>query len=723
MRFGQNRVWKVQRRGSGAFVVTDETPRDGADVGRIFLYEVPWDTTLEPLGNNGAHSVSLDEPIRFSSNPPVTRTVEPITVDVQNVVIEGVSVNAGNQDYFKWDAASEDAALRAPRLKFTIRDDGDPHRYKWTVWFRETKYLHKDGGTNWTQGASKMTGTVSKPGEVSVLLTNTSVPGHLDGETNPRGPYTYDIRVVEYAGSIPSGDSEDSSLDRTQLKQPYNLWIPYQFQQNGKARDGHDMWLEMPEDDSGDYLMRASYYLFPNPELHGLGAKKIELVPMGPDLKEHPKYLAPTSTGVLHGGDAGLLAYRIKPSDPDGDWRLIFTGEDASGPGHPKRRDHTAARMIPVNQIGGARSMIPFDTHGGAPNITVGKGWYALWINATRVRKQVVNTNPAISVSDRVDDLTVQASRQRPPTQFEWAAINGGYYGIRDKNVSQPKPIIASAGTGSRGRWLHGSPPKTAGGQPLQRWSFGFNSGFSGRTGYGIGLMQPTGTSRPLPRGYRTNDLAVPRALETRFDFGLSGLLCLVNGGQPMVRQSRPTDPASAVKNGIYITPPNGGWDRSGLGFYDSYTYHAALAWTQDARHLFLVVHRLPGSAMDTRNLFANYRQVRSSGSYRDEWAGPGPVVQRINAILSNPTDRSTPRFRNFPVRIDGAMMLDGGHSATLKYQRILRYRGNTPLYETEGIWRNSTSRNPGRGVPSSSNGKPTVEFQPTLPTMVQVVR
>ncbi|MBV9470307.1 MAG: hypothetical protein JOZ57_13805, partial [Abitibacteriaceae bacterium] len=405
-----------------------------------------------PAGNtklydhNGSHTMSLvavngdytKTHLRFQKmqddgtwGDPYEAGPSDLGTDVENLVITDVSSNNGTVDYFKWDPASQNQALGNPNISFKIKDLGDPHKYKWIIWFNETSKVHTDTASDWTSSAYKVTGTVDNPQVVTVDLTDANLSGHLDPEVHPSGPYTYDIRVLEYDSNPPTDDAGTGALDKAQFKQPYNEWIPYQFQDGQTSSPGHEVWTAFPDPDtnsnSGDLELRANYYLFPNSSTNNLGANTINMIPMDPALTERTPVPGPTTPGVLHGGDQGLLAYNITSADPDGDWRVIFTGDDASGP--ISRRTHDFQRIIAINAKGPARSMIPFSTE-NSNNVVSGNGWYAVWLYAPRVlKKTVYHWQGARTVDSWMNDFV-----QSNSYSSEWAVMNGGYYDVGAPN-------------------------------------------------------------------------------------------------------------------------------------------------------------------------------------------------------------------------------------------------------------------------------------------------
>jgi len=94
------------------------------------------------LGNNGPHSVSTQEAIKFhriedqewQTGQPCGPTAK--SANLQNVHIRNATASNGTIDHFKWDPEGPEA-LKQPHITFDIVDC-DPHKYRWVVYFRES---------------------------------------------------------------------------------------------------------------------------------------------------------------------------------------------------------------------------------------------------------------------------------------------------------------------------------------------------------------------------------------------------------------------------------------------------------------------------------------------------------------------------------------------------------------------------------------------------------
>lgn len=331
----------------------------------------------------------------------------------------------------------------------------------------------------------------------------------------------------------------------------------------------------------------------------------------------------------------------------------IVVPRDAGSPLSHQRLDGQQA-----NHDFSRRAMIAFGSFDRSNELRR-RGYYAVWCYLPRVRKKTVHHwKQSTSIFERAQVV----SRDTGIGQ-ETAIFNGGYFDFR-AHFQPRQALIGEAGNGQTGRWSRGSPPaRRVENQTkyFQRWAFGFNEDFSGADDFSIGLMQP----RPAFKGF-----IVPRAIESRHAFGFSGLLCLIRNGQPEVRR----------ENNVLHLNPSGQWGEAGRSsdteFRDGYYRRAAIGWTKDGRHLFLVVHHHPDSVLATRDLFARYRASK--------YSGPGELLRDLKIEWQKLPPHQRPcAEKDLPARIENAMLLDGGRSATLIYTR----RETTSKYFTYGSW------------------------------------
>jgi hypothetical protein len=128
------------------------------------------------------------------------------------------------------------------------------------------------------------------------------------------------------------------------------------------------------------------------------------------------------------------------------------------------------------------------------------------------------------------------------------------------------------------------------------------------------------------------------------------------------------------------------------------YYRRAALAWTSDGRHLFLVVHQHPKSVLETRDLFALYKNR--------QYIGPGPILSALHSAWRRlPLSERPFGEGELPRRIENAVLLDGGHSATLMYRQAPRTSGAN-RWQEGGSW---------------LSGAPWQRVAPPVPSMIEV--
>jgi len=294
-------------------------------------------------------------------------------------------------------------------------------------------------------------------------------------------------------------------------------------------------------------------------------------------------------------------------------------------------------------------------------NVLHRRGWYAVWCYLPNTRQRTVYHSQG---SHSVRDWTRGLARSPAEPGQEWAVLNGGYFGYdarllrRSKRLRQP--LIGSVGNGSAGAWSHGSPPGNTRRQ-FQRWAFGMQGEGAQRSTFQIGRMQPR-RGRP--------GFWVPPAIENAFPYGFSGLLCLLKNGEPKVWQNG--------AHGAIRLEPAGQWGGSGE-FVHGYYRRAAVGWTDDGRHLFLVVEHFPSDIIATRDLFGVYegKKFKQAGALLDTF--------KAEFARLKPEERPCSPAE-LPRRIDNAMLLDGGHSASVMYRSYLG-KGRPTAWEERGSW------------------------------------
>ena len=213
------------------------------------------------LGHNGQHKIALVEvngqpsnAMRFQKKPQGqewqndSSNVQTTEQTVGNLLIESVTTNQDNPasegaivraDYFKFNAESENNSLAHPTITFKIKDEGDPHRYKWRVRVRST-----DKDDDWGDSIL-ISGVADEPGTITAQINAPNTPGQTqvsdmssNANTNPQayapleewGTYTFDISVEEV-------DGEGTPLGDPMSYRSQKLFIPKQMP-DGSGR-GH----------------------------------------------------------------------------------------------------------------------------------------------------------------------------------------------------------------------------------------------------------------------------------------------------------------------------------------------------------------------------------------------------------------------------------------------------------------------------------------------------
>ena len=313
--------------------------------------------------HNGLHTVSLrsiggsaEKKFRFQGTSEeddvvrdsVTSEFPDCTVDVENLVITDVSTSNGTSNYFRFDPEAEKgSALKEPTIKFTIKDDGDPGRYKWKVFIRATSE------EDWSQTAeySSIKGECDSPGEQEVEL-NKSV-GSLDlpsqrGLLTAWGTYAFDISVqkfdkngvfVEWLStirsssiSIPKFMVDDSGQS---LKTADGTLL---VDEDNQLLRGHDLIMkETDEDKDASIEFYISYVLKGQRD-----AKGVELTLIKPDLSVAATISGQTSRNQPH--------FKFMHEETQGtkgsSWRGIIVPQDDYPANY---RDHKRRNVLAVN--------------------------------------------------------------------------------------------------------------------------------------------------------------------------------------------------------------------------------------------------------------------------------------------------------------------------------------------------------------------------------------
>lgn len=205
--------------------------------------------------------------------------------------------------------------LQSSQVTFEIEDLGDPHEYRWTVFFSSTGI---EG--DWQASVS---GTAEEPEDVTATWDGTDAVGN----PMPWGVYTFDVFVQEVADcSIP----EAPAIDSAWLKGPYRLTL-----------GDHSFDLVEQEDGTTDAVV--SYTLN---DTSGTPATEVLIDLVGPSLTSNTYY---TATNVAAGEPSGELVIHTFPADepPEaGIWRAVFCAEDGHG---DAERDCENNRMLARN--------------------------------------------------------------------------------------------------------------------------------------------------------------------------------------------------------------------------------------------------------------------------------------------------------------------------------------------------------------------------------------
>ncbi len=314
--------WQQWDHEQGQWVNATEPPKTsnvGGTDDKVFRYPVAWDTTTEPLGANGIHTITIEPAVTFQKfedqqwQDPFESQRAALNMDVRNVVIKNVATSNGTVDYFKYDPEG-DASLQRPQFNFTIEDQGDPHEYEWTVYMRQSippGWSKSDWETDGQ--VAYLTGQVTEPGSVQAEWDGAQTP---EGEPDemPAGIYTFDIFVKEYDDV----DAEDRQLlDQIEFKTPYATQV-----------SELDSWIAV--DEGGQAQLRIKYQFTDEYDRSEVG--DAHAVVIGPEMDELAVVALPTATGVLHGGEDndgdgeadGIPVYDIQPGDPGGEYRIVL---------------------------------------------------------------------------------------------------------------------------------------------------------------------------------------------------------------------------------------------------------------------------------------------------------------------------------------------------------------------------------------------------------------
>jgi hypothetical protein len=339
-----------------------------------YTYSRPWDTTrgfsssdrgganTKVWGHNGPYKLQVLEVGEHTSTPPYASYntgslkwqkipqsgpaqqmslafPDPFKVNVHNLVITDVMTSAGNNDYFKFDPNSNNSALSQPTINFTIKDQGDPHRYKWRVRVRST-----DVDNSWANSIL-ISGTADEPGAITAKINAPNAPGQTQVNdttgsysTNPTayapltgwGTFTFDISVQEV-------DANDNNIEEPQSYRSQKLFIPA-LMPDGITR-GHGG--KLVKDANGVESYSVHYYFHDNsapglPAGTQVHSMKIEMLP--PDMGAPIAGSSGSWGKVLEVGynDKLLHTFAPQPRDLGGAFVEFKLAPSGSGP-VPKR--------------------------------------------------------------------------------------------------------------------------------------------------------------------------------------------------------------------------------------------------------------------------------------------------------------------------------------------------------------------------------------------------
>ena len=262
------------------------------DLNYFYTKTILWNTTSELttdldgngprpastlLGQNGKHKISLVEvngqpgnSVRFQQKPPgegwqdADFNAQTTENKVGNLVLTQVSTSSGTEDYFKFDAASTDTSLSTPEINFTLKDEGDPHFYRWRVRVRNTNSEELDDTVVY-EG-------ISPPGAVNVKVNDATLAaeGSPQASITKQGTYNFEIRVFEYeTEQAAQADIHQSQLqgvvvdagkiDVMNLRSNY-LYIPYYMEPPYQTSRGHEGRIVGDRNDASHNWLMTHYF-------------------------------------------------------------------------------------------------------------------------------------------------------------------------------------------------------------------------------------------------------------------------------------------------------------------------------------------------------------------------------------------------------------------------------------------------------------------------------
>ncbi len=356
----------------GTTWTSSELPTTANSSGTILLYRsiFNWDTTLLPLGHNGAHTINLVasngdyqyrtvEYKKLADNSTYDIIPKALSTFVKNVVITGITASEGNIDYLKYDPSST-SKYCDPRVTVSF-DDSEVGSYEYDgvlicwdtggvsnnmIQNRSTDPLSLLADPNGDHGyAWRICGSLGS--DIELKLVAGGDPLEEGMPPIGRGTYAYEIYLLKW------DPATSSYVDAVTLKGPQRLSLT-------EENHGIIFGESTPIDEGINGSIMKVWYMLTSTTTDESDADQVMVVPLGDDLIERPfdgnETELGTSINTLYGGDNdndgckdGIKVYELHQQDEDdADWRVIFSAID--GRMALDRRDHTPGRMWATNR-------------------------------------------------------------------------------------------------------------------------------------------------------------------------------------------------------------------------------------------------------------------------------------------------------------------------------------------------------------------------------------
>lgn len=316
--------------------------------------------TGQVWNHNGAHQVSLSSVDATTSNVLNTDgatalAVAPLAANVQNLVISEVSTN-DNQDYFIFDPSRSETKFQQPEIKFTIKDEGERHQYRWWVYIEPTTQPGSPAPDGLIEHYALVQGTASNTGAVIANWDGLD----SEGSILERGTYTFDIYVEEV---IDSSNASSPSIDDVDFRSHYTGLSEHGLDFHDSADDDDDE----SNDEDAAITARVKYQVFDSFSASA-NDLTVRLIDHGLDVKATypslPATQAPAEHGVLH---EKVDIYTFTGEEEEGMWRALFTAKDRHA---DKYRDHQNRRILALNQPKDNRKLYVMIDPGHGRNFT-----------------------------------------------------------------------------------------------------------------------------------------------------------------------------------------------------------------------------------------------------------------------------------------------------------------------------------------------------------------